>query len=133
MRSHRGGLRQLGVLPLLIPLGFCAALFLIATEGLELPSRNWAILVVVFGALWYLFVWWGIRKASPKREETLETEQAKESRASSGGLARVFRSPGGLLSAILGAGLVLSGDRQLGAILLGAGLILLSLSQIQRR
>jgi len=132
--GRKSGLRRLGMIPLLIPIVFSSALFLIATQGLNLPARNWAMLVVGLGTIWYLFLWLGMRRVAIEGEVgALEASRPDGRSARGGGLARVLRSPGGLLSAVLGAALLVSGDRQVGAVLLGVGMLLLSLAQIRRR
>ena len=131
---RKTGLKRLGMIPLLTPIMFCSALFLVATQGLNLPSRNWAMLVVVFGVIWYLLLSLGMRHVGIEgRDGNSEVRRSDRSTVSSFGLARVLRSPGGLLSATLGVGLVLSGNLQLGAVLLGVGMLLVSLSLIWRR
>ena len=129
--GEKPGPRQVRMIPLLIPIVFCSALFLIATQGLNLPVPGWAIIAVAYCALWYLLLWVGMRRGEKARELSALESEGRSARSLA--LARLLRSPGGLLSAALGGWLLWRGDRQLGAVFLGVGMLMLSLSQISRR
>lgn len=134
--AQKTGLRRLGVIPLLIPVVFSSVLFLVATQGFNLPARNWAILAVGYCALVYLFLWLVMRRraAIERAVGALEAPHSERPSAWRSGLARVLRSPGGLLSVALGAWLLWRGDRERAALFFGVGMLFLTLSPpIKRR
>ena len=125
---------RLGVFPLLIPIVVCTAIFAIATQLFGLSPRNWAIIAVGFAAIWYWLLWLGLRQVThPGEPERSKDPGGRGAEIRSPRAGRLLRSPGGLLSAVLGSLLLVTGDRQLGVILLAVGALLLSLMQFRRR
>ena len=98
-----GGLGRLGVVPLIIPVAVCAAIFVIATQMFDLPIRNWAIVTLGLAAIWYWLLWLGIRRAAQVgRSERSKSEGPAGVEVRSVGAARLLGSPGAILSALLG-------------------------------
>jgi hypothetical protein len=111
---------------ILVPIGVCAAILVVAVAVMNLPLRGWAILTAVFCAAWYLAIWLGLRKAGIGigiHDFSVRERGSSDAILSVG--SRVLRLSGGFLIAALGCLLFLRGDNRAWMFLVGGLLILI--------
>ena len=123
-------LKRLWLIPLIIPVVVCGSAYVLLTRVMHLPALSWAIVLVAFGALWYLLVWLAVRRADRVDHDR---DVPTEARTRASVLRRALRSPGGLVLILLACWLSVQRDWALATTTAVVGIVLIAVAPRWRR